>query len=194
MLCPHKNPWLEEVKLSLHKVTLGLGEALGTTSLREVTAFAVADSLGSRADTVLGAVGIVRDETILAGEVAWLVAVANGLAVVGVVALLLAGLAVDQIREELVSRVVAQQVRNSDTNWVAFGEVREDGQAQAEVNMAGDERLVVREDVKEFDIKVKSDANVNKTSLYLGLAGVENRVTTAASCERNGRQKEWDDS
>jgi len=117
------------------RVTAGRSWTSRGASMREVAAVAIADAVRSGADALSGMVPVVRNEPILAAEMARLANITERLSVLGVVALLVAWVAVDQVGEEVMSFVfTAEQVGNVLCNRVGTNETGKDRQAQAKVN------------------------------------------------------------
>jgi hypothetical protein len=156
-------------------------------SMREATTLAVADGVGCGADTLRGVIPVVRNEPILATEVARLRDVANRLAMVGVGALLAARLAMDQVGEEVMGLIfTTKQVGNVLSNRVGRAEIGEDGQAQAKVKVTRDQRLAAGENVKKVHVEIKSDADVEQSAPKGGLA-----EGMAGRSEGDRGQNEW---
>lgn len=154
-------------------------------SVREVAALAIADRVRGGADALF--VVLVRDKSVLASEVARVVDVTEGLSMLRVVALLVTGLALDQVGEEIMGFVfTTKQVGNVLSNGVVPAEVGENRQAETKIKMTGDQRFVIGENVKKFHVKIKANAYIDETTLQRSLA----EGMTGCS-EGNGRQKEW---
>jgi len=78
---------------------------LGTTALRVVTTATIANSFRERADALGGVVFVIWNETVFAMEIAWSVEITERITMIRVTALFLMRVAVDEIREIVVSLV-----------------------------------------------------------------------------------------
>jgi hypothetical protein len=80
---------------------------LGSTAVGEVAAFAIADGVGEGADALGRVLFIIRNKAVFAGKVTWPVPVTDGFTVIGVMALLLIRLGIDEIPEEVLTTRLA---------------------------------------------------------------------------------------
>jgi hypothetical protein len=73
------------------------------------------------------------------------------------------------------------------TNRVGPYEVWEDRHAEAKLDVTSDKGLATGEDIEELDVEVKSYANVDETTLNLGLSS-GHRIVGAAGSSKSSRR------